>query len=321
MQGNILPAPAGQVAPTLTDLAEAIRAARADAAADFSRGTGRVREIGDKLRIAKAMAGHGRWGEFLKACNLNDRTAQRYMQFADLIAANPYLGTDLIGLSIKAAIKLLSPKPPKTAPTPKSPIKSAKTIAPAKPGHKVIRTAIIEAWLAASPADRTKAIDSIGLDAILAALPPTWLPLLADRLTTRQAVTPEAAVDPALIPSDLSIPPFLDRRPAPQAVEEGPPVVTATTDLLVPTPESVTPPSPTLKTKRSPTRHRDPLDERDWRRLDADDLESAIADAQRYGINEHANESHDHKESRLRQLGRMHKRLAELRATEKRLAS
>jgi hypothetical protein len=190
-------------------LADMIRADRAAAVTDFTRGADHLRKVGENLKIAKSMAGHGRWGEFLKVCGLNERTARRYMQFADLIAKRSP-GTDLDGLSIKEAIKLLSPpKPPKPTTAPKPPAQSAKTVAPAKPNHKVTHTAIIEVWLAAAPADRTKAIDSIGLDAILAALPPAWLPLLAERLAIR---TVPVAVDAALIPSDLSIPEFLDRR-------------------------------------------------------------------------------------------------------------
>ena len=119
---------------TLTDLAEAIRAARAAAAAAFESGFDRVREIGDRLKIAKQMAGHGRWGEFLKTCELNDRTARQYIQFAEL-AAKTAPGTDLTGLSIKAAIKLLSPpKPPEThqeAEAPEAPASEASPEVPA----------------------------------------------------------------------------------------------------------------------------------------------------------------------------------------------
>jgi hypothetical protein len=207
-----------------------------------------------------------------------------------------------------------------------------------KPARKIVEKTppatthleLIAGWNAASPADRTKAIDAIGLEALLDAIPPTWLPLLAARLATpsQQAVTPEV-MDSALVSADGGIPLFLDRRvPAsPVAVEEKPveekplvqekPVITAEPIALAP--EPAIPPAPTPKTKRSPTLHRDPL-KVNWRRLDADDLEVAICDAQHYGF-EHADEDHEHKQARLRQLDRMRKSLVEARATEKRLAS
>jgi hypothetical protein len=197
----------------LAALADKIRAARAAAVADFTRGIDRVREMGEHLKIAKQMAGHGRWGEFLRSCDLNERTTRRYIQFADLIAANRSPGTDLDGLSIKEAIKLLSPpKSPKPASAPKPPA-TAKAAAKgeATPGKRITHIAVIEVWFAASPADRTKAIDSIGLDAVLAALPSAWLPLIVDRIAASRA----APVNAAVIPSDLSIPEFLDRRTPP----------------------------------------------------------------------------------------------------------
>jgi hypothetical protein len=287
MHGIISPTPAGQAAPTLTDLAEAVRAARAAAAAAFANGLDHVREVGDRLKIAKQMAGHGRWGEFLKTCELNDRTARQYIQFAEL-AAKTAPGTDLTGLSIKAAIKLLSPSNASRATAAPKSLVIAKTAAKieATPNKCGTHIAIIEAWLAASPTDRTKALDAIGLVELWAAIPPAWMPQLADCFANLAAVEAESPVvtanQPAqstelqeatdrlvaTISADLTVPSFLDQRPAPLTVEAPPPVAAA--DSIVPISEPVMPP-PAPKTKPSPTLHRDPF-KGDWRKLPLSEL-------------------------------------------------
>lgn len=68
--------------------------------------------------------------------------------------------------------------------------------------------------------------------------------------------------------------------------------------------------------KRSPTQSLDPL-KVNWHHLNADDLETAIRDAQQYGVDHHGKETHEHKESRLRLLERMKERRTELRVTER----
>ena len=209
---DIVPAaPAGQAAPSLSDLAAAIRIARADAAAAFSNGVERVREIGDKLKIAKKLTGHGRWGEFLKACDMNPRTAAQYMQLAGL-TAKAVPGTDLAGMSIKAAIRHLSPlNSTKTAaPKPPAPA-SRKTKTSGRAGHAAD---IVSAWISAPPTEQSNAVDSIGLDAILAAIPTNWLPLLEARLAARRQSPPP----PAITDDDLSIPGFLRREAPAKAV-------------------------------------------------------------------------------------------------------
>jgi hypothetical protein len=73
---------------------------------------------------------------------------------------------------------------------------------------------IIAAWMNAPLEERTKAIDSIGLMPLLAALPPNWLPVLEQWIADRQQPLVPAAVptDPDLvIPRDLTIPEFLRR--------------------------------------------------------------------------------------------------------------
>ena len=61
---------------------------------------------------------------------------------------------------------------------------------PVTTGKRTTHADLIEVWRAASPSDRTKAIDAIGLEPLLAAIPPTWLPLFADRLASRPMAAP-----------------------------------------------------------------------------------------------------------------------------------
>jgi hypothetical protein len=70
---------------------------------------------------------------------------------------------------------------------------------------------IIAAWNKASPEERTKAIDGIGLNPLLAALPPDWMPELAKWLANR--CQPSAPVQPVALtdPIELSIPNSLRR--------------------------------------------------------------------------------------------------------------
>ena len=171
----------------------------------------------------------GRWGEFLKACGIikgADRAPIHAIRGTRFAKTAP--GTVLTGLSIKAAIKLLSPPKPATEPKqitkPESPI--------GKPGKRVTRVDIVESWLAASSTDHTKMVDSIGLDAWLAAMPESWLPLLVERLAERCKVIAPVTIDFDVDPkrSEQFPPWLLDRQPAatPVVVEEEPPVAVIT---------------------------------------------------------------------------------------------
>ena len=209
MHGIIQAPPSGQAAPSLGDLAAAIRAARTKAAEAFSTGIKRVREIGDKLKIAKKLTGHGRWRTFLEDCDPNERTARQYMQLADL-AAKSAPGTDLTGMSIKAAIEFLSPPNSTKATAPKAPTVKASAVKVAVATRRTDHADIVGAWLAAPLAERVKAIDAIGIVAVWAAIPPDWIPLIEQCLSNLSVAPLPAAPLPA-IPGDLSIPDFLRR--------------------------------------------------------------------------------------------------------------
>jgi hypothetical protein len=74
---------------------------------------------------------------------------------------------------------------------------------------------ILEAWDNAPPEERIKAVNSIGLEPLFAALPQNWMPEIEKRLTAwHQASAPAPHIDPTCaIPADLSIPLHLRRGP------------------------------------------------------------------------------------------------------------
>jgi hypothetical protein len=213
MHGNILPAQTGQAA-SLRDLADAIREAHAAVVNALSGAVEHAIRCGNVLTEAKKQTGHGRWGEFLRACDLGERQAQRYMRLALLAEQTRLAKSDLAGMTIEGAIKRLAPpKAPKSAAPATTPKQGPKP--PSGPKKRVTHIDIIEVWLAASPDDRARAIDGIGLEPLLAAIPDTWWPLIKKRVAGRSRVsTPIVTVsaDPAhQITDDLTIPGFLLR--------------------------------------------------------------------------------------------------------------
>jgi hypothetical protein len=216
MHGTTLPALTGQAA-TRSNLAEAIRQAHAVVVNALGVAVEHAIKCGNILTDAKKQVGHGGWLEFLRACDLGERQAQRYMRLALLAEQTRLAKSDLTGMTIEGAIaRLAPPKAPKPTTSPKPAIAS-KQIAGPRPstgGKPTKHVDIIEAWLNASAADRAKAIDSIGLKDLLAAIPENWWALIEKRLAERNAPPPPRKVDPALLPADGSIPPCLLRRKA-----------------------------------------------------------------------------------------------------------
>jgi hypothetical protein len=195
----------GYSAASLSDLARVIRAEHAAVVSAFSSAVKHALAAGRALIEAKELVGHGRWTQFLKGCDLGERQAERYAQLAHLYDANPSSGTDLAGLSIQEAIKKLSQ--PKRTVEGGEPAVAVNAI-PQTKEPKQIRTHhdIVAAWLTASQAERTKALDAIGMAPLLAALPDSWrrhelsLPAPAASTNSRHVLS-----------ADLSIPNCLRR--------------------------------------------------------------------------------------------------------------
>jgi hypothetical protein len=224
-----VPVLAGQAAaPSLAELAECFRKAQADFLHAASNAILHAIAAGQALIAAKELTPRGQWGKFLASCDVGERQAQRYTRLAGLAAANPTCKSDLAGLTIETAIKKLLPP------------KACKKAGGRAPATKTViaRTSavdIIAAWDQAPQNERIKAINSIGVEALLAALPRDWIPEIEKRLAgPRQGSAPRAQVDPAsAIPADLSIPPWL-RRGSSSSAEDTVPSDTSEIGLCVP---------------------------------------------------------------------------------------
>jgi hypothetical protein len=223
MQANMTLVVPDQVS-SLTDLANHIRAAHASVIRAFCDAIDYALMAGRALNAAKSKVPHGEWLPFLQCCDLNDRTAQRYMQLTKLADANPSCTTDLVGLSIEAAIeRLLSlSKPPTRAPEHSKAGKPVKPATSSETGH----TDIIAAWITAPSSERTRALDGIGLASLLAAMPSDWWPLIEQHIAER-CPTPVLTIDATAprenlsnpVPDDLSIPRVLRRELLPSSVD------------------------------------------------------------------------------------------------------
>jgi hypothetical protein len=118
-------------------------------------------KAGEALQAAKAQIGRGKWGGWLrKHCDLQERTAQRYMGLAgakELLQANP---TRVSDLSLRGALQLIAQK--KTTQDPRQKKSTGKA------------ALNLLAWSDATPQERTKFLDAIGYSSLIAAIPPAW---------------------------------------------------------------------------------------------------------------------------------------------------
>jgi hypothetical protein len=193
--------------PCLDDLANRIRDAHTGVATAFVNAIDRAIDAGETLIIAKKskLIPRGQWSKFLERCGVGARQAERYMRLACLVAANPTCKSDLPELSIEQAIRLLSPpKPSKEIPTRGQPAKPSKPHRPDFTG-----TDIIAAWMGSLPDERTRALNAIGLNPLLAAMPQEWWPLLESIIAQRHPPLEAAAANTTS--DDLEIPTFLRR--------------------------------------------------------------------------------------------------------------
>jgi hypothetical protein len=128
----------------------------------------------------------------------------------------------LTGLSIQAAIKKLSPPKPVSAEQPATKITTIPK--PSDKGTHATRHDIVAAWMATASTEHAKAIDAIGLEPLLAAIPDAWWPLIEQRVADRGRARATMPTPTYLIPDDLSVPEFLHRAlPAEREGETVPP--------------------------------------------------------------------------------------------------
>ena len=105
---------------------------------------------------------------------------------------DPQRVADWAGLSLRAAVKHLTPAPKTPAPV----RKSNRTT---KSGPRATGLDIAATWNAAALAERTRALDNIGLRPLLEAFPQDWISPLERWLTDRRkpAALPSARIETA----------------------------------------------------------------------------------------------------------------------------
>jgi hypothetical protein len=168
----------------LQRLAAEIKNAHARTASAFSKAIEHALAAGRALIAAKPLVPHGGWLQFLdKNCDLDERRAQRYIQLARRYdAANATCKSQLIGLSIEAAIKQLSLGSEKDIPR-----REVRT-APKQEHNGPAPTGldILELWNRAPLMERTKFVNQVGLDALLHAIPTDWMQTIEMGLRNRR---------------------------------------------------------------------------------------------------------------------------------------
>jgi hypothetical protein len=226
--------PAGQV--PLADLATRIREAHASVVSASNSMIDNAVIAGKLLIEAKKQTPHGQWTKFLKRCDVGERQSQRYIKVAELVEANPTCKSDLADLSIERVIKLLSPpKSPGKSVTAKQPNERSKS--GKQPALKTGHADILAAWLNAPVAERTHALDGIGLGPLLAAMPSAWWPLIQKHIADRQKSSAPTIEATALannprrpVPDDdLPIPDFLRRELPPGFADATPEIPDSST--------------------------------------------------------------------------------------------
>jgi hypothetical protein len=203
---DTLQAPRAQVAhdnsaAALADLVKVIRAEHSAVVLIFSSAIEHALAAGRALIEAKDLIRHGRWTKFLKDCDLGERQAERYAQLARLYDSNASPGThlDLAGLSIQAAIRLLSPPKPSEETHERCPTPAA---------QEKLNS---QAWANASPAERARFINSIGRPTLADAIPADWRSAIVEQWFGRKEAPVTIDQNGNVLPEDLSIPPVLDR--------------------------------------------------------------------------------------------------------------
>jgi hypothetical protein len=203
-----------------------------------------VQEIGRRLTICKKILGHGNFGPWLdREFGWSTKTAQNFMRVYDLSASKnvnftnfnvPVTGlyrlaaqgtpeeavTEIIeraktgeNLSLKHVGAAITRANGKTDAQSGVGTARQKTLDASTPlTRAATHTDILEVWLRASSEARQHAVDSIGLEAWFAAVPPTWLLQLKILIAERQPSAPPARPQATPI-TDRGIPEFLKREP------------------------------------------------------------------------------------------------------------
>jgi hypothetical protein len=167
MHGSIVPTSAGQGAPTpLGELATAIREAHTGVTAAVSSVVKYALAAGRAAIVAQGMVPKGQWEHWLqKTCDVCPRHVRRYMALSRVYEAGGHSVSEdeLVGLSLRGAIKKLTPPKTKPAGHTSQPAARSERSKPKQPaGRRRTHIDILAIWDEAPPEERVKAIDSIG---------------------------------------------------------------------------------------------------------------------------------------------------------------
>jgi hypothetical protein len=161
---DIIPLVAKQSLDNLASIVRAEHAAVGHAAGDM---LAHAIAAGDALLAAKVQVAHGEWRSWLRHhCCLSERTAQVYKRLAEgraEIETNPQRAADL---SIRAALRLIA--------RPRSRSPSCRDEPENTEADSTAPTLDPAAWEAATAVEREKFFATIGLSAVLAAMPAEW---------------------------------------------------------------------------------------------------------------------------------------------------
>jgi hypothetical protein len=144
----------------LGTLADTIRRHHQQAVAAIGRALDHAMAAGDALIAARKKVPPGGWETWLHQCDLNERTARRYTQFAkgrSIIEAKRSSATDL---SLAGALRLLGNKSGAVRESSQQQSQSPK-LSPL-------------AWSGATPEERRHFLNAAGLSSLLESIPTVW---------------------------------------------------------------------------------------------------------------------------------------------------
>jgi hypothetical protein len=162
------------VKPDLAALAATIREHHGAAAAAAGNMLDHAIAAGEALAAANSLVPHGEWSTWLRRCEINERTARRYMQIYNARNEIRAKRSRTTVLSIAGVLKLLGNKDRGNS-------GSSRNLGFKQPNHVLSSLA----WSDATSAQRTKFLSDVGIDNIIAALPVIERPEFRDRARAR----------------------------------------------------------------------------------------------------------------------------------------
>jgi hypothetical protein len=213
VHGNIIVTAAGQAGTSLSDLAARIREAHAGVTAAVSSVVKHALAAGRAAIAAQGMVTKGQWEHWLqKSCDVTPRHVRRYMALARAYEASGHSVSedDLVGLSLRGAIKKLTPPQPKAVAA--VAVARKKGPDPKTSRSRVRHVDILALWIEAPLDEQVKTVDGIGLQRLLGIIPVAWWPLIEKHVAERRQSSTSTEMVPAdSITDDLSIPRCLRR--------------------------------------------------------------------------------------------------------------